>query len=258
MKLLVLSDLHCEYEAMPLVGKDGRRMDADADVVVLAGDIHTASNAVTWARESFPDKKIVQVAGNHEYWYRELDEALDQLREQALRLGVHFLENESVEIEGVRFLGCTLWTDFKIRGDHFQKKVMNDAYGIMRDYHVILSPPDGCIKPQQILARHEQSAAWLEQELSRPGWPSGKTVVVTHHAPLAESLRWIAHDSYSAGAYASRLDHLMGYAGLWVHGHVHHSFDQEMLGTRVLANPAGGFEDGVAMNGEFGPVVVEV
>ena len=256
MRLLVMSDLYNEYEAMPLVSKDGRRMDADA--VVLAGDIHSAFNAITWAREAFQDKQIVQVAGNHEYWHWDLEQALDQLREQAQRLQVHFLENDAIEIDGVRFLGCTLWTDFKIRGDYLQRRVMDDAYRIMRDYRVILSHPDGAIKPHQILAKHEQSAAWLERELSRSGWSSEKTVVVTHHAPVAESLGWIPHDCVSAGAYASRLDQLMGYAGLWVHGHVHHSFDREMLGTRVLANPAGGFEDGVAMNGDFSAVEVEV
>lgn len=259
MKLLILSDLHNEYEVMPSIGKDGG-VDAQADhadVVVLAGDIHEATSAISWAREAFPNKPIVQVAGNHEYWGWTPEEALDLMREQARRLDVYFLENESVTIDGVRFLGCTLWTDYKLRGESLQKCVMADAYSCIEDFHLILNPESesGCVNPDQILARHEQSAAWLERELNGS---DVRTVVVTHHAPVVESLKEIRHESRSAGAYASKLDHLMGYAPLWVHGHIHHSVDVEVSGTRVLSNPAGGFEDGRALNRFFVPLVVDL
>ena len=45
MKIQVLSDLHIEFENLALE-------DNDADVVVLAGDIHLKDKGVTWALEN--------------------------------------------------------------------------------------------------------------------------------------------------------------------------------------------------------------
>lgn len=64
MKLLVLSDLHVEFA--PFV-PDRSAMSA-ADVVVLAADIHTGVQVMAWARQSFADKPIIYVAGNHEFY----------------------------------------------------------------------------------------------------------------------------------------------------------------------------------------------
>jgi predicted phosphodiesterase len=109
MKLLVLSDLHLEN------GHFEPQDDAIhvADVIVLAGDIHPAPNGIVWARQTFGDKPIVYVAGNHEYFDCEFEAALQILRNAAKEHGVHFLENDCVDIQGIRFLGCTLWTDFE-------------------------------------------------------------------------------------------------------------------------------------------------
>ncbi len=67
MKILILSDLHLGHHTFQ-TDVDGKRIDADADVVVLAGDIDDGLGGIRWARESFPDKPIVMVAGNHEFY----------------------------------------------------------------------------------------------------------------------------------------------------------------------------------------------
>lgn len=197
MKLLVLSDLHNEVRKLdPVV--DGRRIDADADVVVLAGDIHEGVQAPMWAREAFPDKEIVLVAGNHEFYGRYWNRNLRKMREKSVQLGIHFLENESVELFGVRFLGCTLWTDFCLYGDEMRRGSMREAQSKMADYHWIkLDRQPGenqdCrefrtvkLIPQLTLRRHVQSIEWLDQQLAT-GNPD-MTVVVTHHAPLGLSV----------------------------------------------------------------------
>ncbi|MFN3734288.1 hypothetical protein [Comamonas testosteroni] len=61
MKLLVLSDLHVEFAAY----QPDPAVMAASDVVVLACDIHIGVQAVEWFRQSFADKPIVLVAGNH-------------------------------------------------------------------------------------------------------------------------------------------------------------------------------------------------
>src|SRR3989442_5778678 len=109
MKLLVLSDLHLEFAAFEL----DRTAAEAADVVVLAGYIHQGTEGIGWARQTFPDKPIVYVAGNHEFYGHHWTRLLDELRLQAGAHGVHFLENESITVQGIRFLGCSLWTDFE-------------------------------------------------------------------------------------------------------------------------------------------------
>ena len=60
VKIRVLSDLHLEFQhwAPPKV---------DADVVVLAGDIHVGIQGVEWARRHFARSLVVCVPGNHEF-----------------------------------------------------------------------------------------------------------------------------------------------------------------------------------------------
>lgn len=64
MKLLLLSDLHLDHQPFSAVGSDGCRWDDGADAVVLAGDIDEGLKGLRWARQAFPGKSIVYVAGN--------------------------------------------------------------------------------------------------------------------------------------------------------------------------------------------------
>ena len=52
MKLHILSDLHLEISGMP-----DYKPPEDIDLVILAGDIHTASRGLDWAAETFDQTK---------------------------------------------------------------------------------------------------------------------------------------------------------------------------------------------------------
>jgi len=95
MKILILSDLHTEYQDFDPVFPDGLRIDAEADVVVLAGDIGSGTEGIEWAARTFPLKPIVYVAGNHEFYDSAMETMLEQMREVAGDLQVHFLERDS-------------------------------------------------------------------------------------------------------------------------------------------------------------------
>ena len=246
MKLLVLSDLHNEFE--PTVA-DAEALDR-ADVVVLAGDIHTKNRSVEWARAfvADPAKPVILVAGNHEFYEGHFDSTLDKLRESARGTNIHFMEDESLVLGDVRFLGCTLWTDFKLYGDDISPATcMRDAQNAMNDFRVIRATPTyRKLYPADTVRRHEQSRAWLANALSEPF--DGKTVVVTHHAPSPGSVETQYEGDSLTPAYASDLERLMGPAvPLWIHGHMHTSFDYVVpadnpsggQGTRVLCNPRG-------------------
>jgi predicted phosphodiesterase len=60
MRLHVLSDLHLEF------GSDPKIPPTDADVVVLAGDIHLGREGRRWARKQFPEKPVIYVLGHTE------------------------------------------------------------------------------------------------------------------------------------------------------------------------------------------------
>lgn len=230
MKILILSDLHLELSSFTPT-------KVDVDVVVLPGDIHKGNLGIYWARETWPDKPIVYVAGNHEFYRQDRIKALENLRSAADEMNVHFLDNDDVIINGVRFLGCTLWTDFDLFGVEWHKECMSLAKDRLSDFSVI--EENGFkFTPEDSLRLNNQSRDWLSRKLIGESF-DGNTVVVTHHCPSWQSVApKYQHDILSA-CFASRLEDLIGHSSLWIHGHTHESFDYELKGTRVICNPRG-------------------
>lgn len=265
MKLLILSDLHLEFAPFSV----GQQVLEEADVVVLAGDIHIGVRGVTWARAAFGDKPIIYVAGNHEFYGGHWTKTLETLKRVGRDNGVHVLENDSAVIDGVRFLGCTLWTDFEVDGSERRDESMANAERYLADYKAIragepsATPKGGrrqLLRAPQTLTRHQESRAWLQRELGQRA--PATTVVVTHHAPhhLSVSPRFVGHSLNPA--FVSKLpSRLLTRAGLWIHGHTHSSayyFIHHARGaTRVVCNPRGypGI-DGASENKDFDPQLV--
>jgi Calcineurin-like phosphoesterase len=259
MKLLLLSDLHWDVRPFAPV-HPCRRIDESADVVVLAGDIDEGIRGLRWAREAFPHKPIISVAGNHEFYGKHWTRLLDGMREVARTLEIQFLEDEAVEIGGVRFLGCALWKDFELNGPLFRRLSMFAARECMNDYQRIsvdripemVWVRSTVLIPQLTVLRHRDSVQWLLGELAR-GDPV-RTVVVTHHAPHPVSVEPRHRGDALTPAYASDLSALMGKSALWVHGHMHHTADAVVNGTRIVCNPRGyGYRDGMLENERFEP-----
>jgi predicted phosphodiesterase len=226
MKLHILADLHMEFGSFEMP-------DTDADVVILAGDTHVGVKGIEWANAI--GKPVIYVAGNHEYYGSGLWELNVRMRDMACP-NVYFLENNEVTIEGVRFLGATLWTDFQLFGTFAQSMMV--AGDMMNDYRQIWYGPAGQnLRARNTLTRHKQSREWLTESLDR-NFP-GPTVVVTHHSPSALSADPRYRDDALAPAFSSDVGELMGKAPLWVHGHTHHCVDYELGGTRVLSNQRG-------------------
>ena len=248
MRLHVLSDLHTEFE-------DFSPPRTDADVVVLAGDIGIRDRGVQFARRAFPKQQVVYVAGNHEYYGRAIPHHTEKMRAAAKELGIHFLDEEAIIIDGVRFLGATLWTDFALLGEDLSYVAMYEAQERMTDFRRIRrSPSFSKLRPIDARALHRRARAWLRAVLEQGH--DGPTVVVTHHAPHILSLEERQRDVLLSAAYASDLTNLLdGRASLWIHGHTHRAVDYVVGGTRVVSNqrgypdePADGFEPGFVLD----------
>ncbi|MCC6609165.1 MAG: metallophosphoesterase [Burkholderiales bacterium] len=229
MRMHVLSDLHLEVS--PFTPPDTR-----ADVVILAGDVHNASRGLEWAVRSFRGKRVVYVPGNHEYYDGELDAIGRALAVDAARLGVTLLDNAEAVIDGVRFLGTTLWTDFCLDGIERREEVMALARPYVVDFRAIRSG-SGPFTPEASVDLHLTARAWLEARLAARF--DGKTVVVTHHAPHPGSIHARFANHPANGSFVSNLEPLMGRTALWIHGHTHNSFDYRVNGTRVVCNSRG-------------------
>jgi Icc-related predicted phosphoesterase len=232
MKIQIASDLHLEF--LETRFPEYRAvMPTDADVLVIAGDIHHHANAIP----AFKDwgVPVVYVSGNHEFYDAHVDQMMDEMRRAAEGTHVHFLERDEWVFQGVRFLGCCLWTDYALEPEK-KSIAMQEAEKVMIDHRLIRTDA-GLFSPRDAEVAHAASRAWLEKKLDEDF--SGQTVVISHHGPHPNSIHPRFAGSPINSAFISDLTPLIAKADLWIHGHVHDSFDYEIQGTRVIANPRG-------------------
>lgn len=243
LSIQVASDLHLEHIWRALPGEIPIRHVPGAEVLVLAGDIATGNKAV----DVFADwpVEVIYILGNHEHYLQgDMLDNLESIRAAAAGTKVHILERDAIVIKGVRFLGCTMWTDYELNGVATRQKAMEAAIGMIADHRTI-SLNGAIFRPYHALDEHVRARTWLENELQSElgergaGKEWSKTVVITHHAPHPGSV----HPRYAGNplnaAFASDLHDLVARADLWIHGHTHNSFDYEVAGCRVVANPRG-------------------
>lgn len=180
MKIQFASDLHLEF---PQASNLDHLDETDADVIILAGDIHKGVKGIYYAASLAESRgvPVIYVAGNHEYYRHEYFQTLKGMRDEAGKHeNVHFLENNSVVIGDTRFLGCTLWTNFTGDGSISVERNVSVARNGLTDFKVILYD-ERRMKPEDQIRIHMNSKNWLNEQLDMPF--DGKTVVVTHHGP---------------------------------------------------------------------------
>lgn len=253
MKILLLSDLHLSMH--PLAPPQ-----TDADVVVLAGDLGRPAAALAWARQ-FAQPTLL-VAGNHEFYGSDLQTTLAQLREGAQGTAIRVLECDEWHFGGVRFLGCTLWSDHRLNTAPQARELgLQQALTMVRDFSRIGVAPgrEERFSPALSQQLFDRSVAWLEEKFAQPH--DGSTVVVTHFAPARGSIHARFADSLLNACFVSDLeDHILRWQPqFWLHGHTHDSFDYAVGRTRVMANPRGYAPNGVLENASFNPsLLIEV
>jgi len=259
MKLQIFSDLHADFATPRSI-----TIAPDVDAVVVAGDTcQGAHNALRTVRSMVPDNVVVMYScGNHEYYRRCLPDELSLARSLAPCLNIHVLENDAIVLGGVRFVGCTLWTDYELFGPVNRQAAMRAAGDGLNDHRLITwrKQPWLRFRPEEALLLHTNSKGFLSTTLSTPF--DGPTVVVSHHAPHWRSVHPRYRSDLLTAAFVSDLSDLMTayQPSLWIHGHVHSSFDyhvddENKESTRVVCNPRGYGDE----NPQFDPaLIVEV
>jgi Icc-related predicted phosphoesterase len=251
MRAWIFSDIHLRIqEAAGLLRPFAI---PEADVAVVAGDIcDGVTGSLRWMGSVVrPHMRVVAVLGNHEFFGYDLTGARRDAAQMAGDLGIDLLDDTAREIDGVRFVGGTLWTDFKLFKDiggpaEFDERAcMYEAKRSFADYDEIWATEASdrriarTLSPRDTVALHERTAAFLDQ--ARQSAFSGSTVAVTHHAPYPRSVHQVFLDKATSAAYASDMGGLIEawQPQMWVHGHTHMSFDYMVGETRIVCNPRG-------------------
>ncbi|WP_457090584.1 metallophosphoesterase [Microvirga sp. P5_D2] len=259
MRLWILSDIHLELQdEIPLP-------PPDADVAVLAGDITAPLEAAfAWAVDRISEHMpVVLVPGNHEFYRDSVSGGIYRgLKAYARDPRVHLLVNDCVVLDGVRFIGGTLWTDYALDASRTSPAArdsdiawaMRNAEGLLQDHQQIARDDNSWVRwsPVDARAAHQVARTYIETVLEVPH--DGPTVVVTHHAPAPLSISPHFLGSQLNPAFASDLSAaIMRYRpDLWIHGHVHHSVEYVLGKTQVVCNPRG-YE---GENPDFDPALV--
>lgn len=234
----LLNDLHLEGSNMSQLDNPGW------DYLVIAGDLCTENGLIDqfFSYKAPQDIPIIYIPGNHEFEGKRIDQQLDDLRELLRPFeNVHFLYNESVVIDNIKFIGSTLWTNFELDGPEKVKENMDWAKNNVVDFTYIFSKKeDGkyrSLTPQEMAKMCDEAIRFLDFELRHNPF-DGEKVVVTHFAPHKNSI----DPNYSRGNssyWVNNLEDLMGFSRYWFHGHTHSSFAYNVEGTDVICNPRG-------------------
>ena len=245
MRLQFVSDLHLEFPAsggtLPIENVEGK-----TDLLVLAGDICVARKAQEFApffrccADTFP--KVVYIAGNHEFYHGDIEEAQKQLQQAVAPYpNVDYLSDQTLDLGSHWLFAGTLWTDCN-GGNPLTKNALRKG---MNDYRLIQwkSRQHWELWPEDTIELHNRTLASLEATLTTAS-TTKPLIVVTHHAPSRQSLHpRYANDTHINGGFQSDLEWLMGANAdrlpLWIHGHTHSSFDYRVANTRVVCNPRG-------------------
>jgi len=253
MHIQLLSDLHLEENS----AFQPQRAPG-ADVLVLAGDIgsYQGGSALSALGDEdfglgrFADwpVPVIVVPGNHEYDTLDFDATHARLRATCERLGLIWLERETIVLHGVRFVGTTLWADFDALAPRGPTASLADQLQARHkafraaDYYLRIAATTRGGAPflaEQIREHALVCQAWLRAALAEPF--DGPTVVVTHFAPSLRS----ADPRYGlrpgTAGFCNALDELLPLADLWLHGHLHCAIDwrDDSGRCRVVANPLG-------------------
>lgn len=238
MKISLHSDLHNEhlsYTIMPYA--------PNADVIVFAGDVTDGKQAPDYYREVAsvnPDAKILFINGNHEFYGHEVSDIISQNREAfANNDQVHFLENSFIEIQGVEFIGATLWSDFSLAQD--TDHISRIENGIA-DFYQIQHGSDKIRAIDGMRRMFHESFEFIKTRLNES--KAKKKVVITHFSPHPE----LGHVDFVGSPltpyFLSDCSELFNLKpDLWLYGHTHcNEFSGKRINGVKVASNQGGYE----------------
>lgn len=224
MRVLPISDIHVEHHFDKGKSFVESLDESICDVLVLAGDITTQVAGIPNAMSLFCNKfkNVIYVLGNHEYWQSNRDRVNIAVRKACNRnKNLHVLDNNLVEIDGVRFLGTSLWfpaTQHAVRFEH-----QWSDFGEISKLN------------KWVYKYNQQANRFLEVELQKGD------VVISHHLPSYKSVHPKFEKDIANCYFVSDAEHhiIEKEPKLWIHGHTHESCNYILGQSQIICNPCG-------------------
>lgn len=227
-------------------------LPTDAEtILLLVGDLWNGLRSIK-VIETFNKrfKKVLIVLGNHDYWGCDITTLPTDYQSELVSRGlanVELLDRNSLEIDGVLFVGATLWTDMN-KDDPVV--IMSAENYMMADFAHINK---GTEYSEHYVSRNIKfrSLDWLGY--NRKEFQYIKTitelnkdkpiVIATHHAPTLLSVADRFKDSGIANYYfvSDYSEFILDnpHIKYWFHGHVHDPVNEILGTTPIIANPYG-------------------
>jgi predicted MPP superfamily phosphohydrolase len=235
LKVQPISDLHLDcLEGEKWDGVLHSIINPEADVIVFAGDMCEYRN-IRLLKRALADvhQRIIYVPGNHEYWGSNNFKGLvkDLKTEFSDMKNVSILNEDYRQIDGVIFIGGTLWTNL------WNPINANIVQHYMADFRQCPGLTTDWTNMQ-----HESMTKFIEECLRVDTFKELKKIVVTHHGPSFRAVAKEYRFSHANCGYFSALDHILESErspDIWIHGHSHIAMDEKIGNTRVIRNPFG-------------------
>jgi Icc-related predicted phosphoesterase len=225
MKLLVLSDLHFEFHR-DKGSSFIKGLSREVDACVIAGDLGNSKNIVSSLKALsvyFKEIPVIYVNGNHDFYGSTRENVVNRINNlAAAQPNLHYLDNNSITLDGQRFLGTPLW---------FRDHPMNQIYqSALSDFRVIKD------YTKWVYKENHKAREFIEQNLTK------KDVVITHHLPCEQSIpQGFKQSNLNRFFLCDMHDVILNYEPkLWIHGHTHTACDYISGNTtRIVCNPLG-------------------
>lgn len=221
MQIQIASDLHFETRNQAAKKSIIQKLkdNNDCKTIILAGDISSFNHIekdLLLFRKCYD--QVVYINGNHEVWGTTLENL--HIRKNSLADGIHWLENDIINLNNVEFIGCTLWFPDQVNNKNFDWFWPDFKY--IKNSH-------------QIYEQNKYSQKFLKNTISE------NSVVITHHFPSPKSIHFQYKDDCYNRYFLCNMEETMNdkKPKLWIHGHTHHKFDYCIGNTRIISNPLG-------------------
>lgn len=244
------SDMHLNCHAKAGVKLWEPASDPTKDrktALILAGDIWEGTRCLMHAEESWMAKLaeryryVICVLGNHDYWGENLTKFPTKFKNMLKDLhlnNVYLLDNETINLEGVRFVGGTMWTDF----NNLDPFTLWRAKDYMNDYRYIRVGDNYRKLLSDDIVREHRKARFEIFNNAKKDENTRKIVCVTHHSPSFQSMgEQFKHVGDANGYYHSELGNEIVDTEIdyWIHGHTHNPTDYMIGNTRIINNATG-------------------
>lgn len=223
-------------------------------VLVFAGDINLKGRAAPFFKKYLDlGHHVFYVDGNHDFYRTTMHKVKRVFNAlEAEYENFHYLDDTSVFLNDVEFLGGTLWTDMNKENPHVytemsaKKRNRYDNDGLW-DYRLIyVKRPKNATREKDVynslttqdtVGFHKKTVRFLKSRTNA----EHIQFVVTHHTPDEVFIDYERHGTggLTKYAYFSDLSWLSKHFDYWVAGHTHKKVNEVKNGTHFLSNPRG-------------------